>query len=79
MHRKGEIMKCKACVWWTPKNRDRTIGECHHEKFVYHYGFGESSCPKDGLAYWDQECYNAGFETGVEFGCIHFEKVEGDE
>ena len=28
------------------------------------------------LLYWDYECYGAGFETGQNFGCIHFEKKD---
>lgn len=32
-----------------------------------------SKCPPDGMTYWDSEGYSASFETGPQFGCVHWE------
>jgi len=57
---------CKNCTHWEKNN-------CDCDKFVYE-GYDEP--PIDGLVYWDYESYSAGFETGEQFGCIHFKRGE---
>jgi hypothetical protein len=64
--------RCKNCKYWeTSLLNSKGAGDCCNEKFVY---TGEKKTPKDGLGYWDNEGYDAGFETGEDFGCIHWEE-----
>jgi hypothetical protein len=68
---------CKFCRFWTEYKADYYpyhpgIGGCNHGNFVY-TGQGDET-PVNGLGYWDQDSYRAGFETGSDFGCIHFEQ-----
>ena len=60
---------CKNCKFWKQKEK-KTSGECANKKFAN--GNDVYKCPKDGLRYWDYEGYECGFETGPNFGCIHF-------
>lgn len=63
---------CKNCEYWIRKQKPDHVGKCHGSKFVYvEYG---NETPKDGLGYWDFDSYKAGFETGEDFGCIHFKQ-----
>ena len=39
--------------------------------FVYTGKF-DPPVKNDLLTYWDYEGYSAGFETGENFGCVHF-------
>jgi hypothetical protein len=59
---------CGKCAHWTRiEFGEPHAGKCASDKFIY----GDQP-PKDGLTYWDYESYKAGFETGEDFGCIHF-------
>ena len=58
---------CKNCAFYCLKTQ-----KCSNNKFVY-TGEG-ASMDNDGLGYWDCESYSASFETGENFGCIHFKK-----
>jgi len=65
---------CKNCKWW--KRLEGKIypghtGDCNCEKWVEADGY--VVCPIDGVEYWDFEGYSAGFYTGEDFGCIHWE------
>lgn len=62
-HKEGEIFK--------------SSGNCSNDKFVYTDGMDKSEPPIDGLGYWDYDGYYAEFETGANFGCIHFKAKEG--
>lgn len=78
------VMKCKDCKYWKRYEERRAIwgrlrtiasntsyGDCKNDNFFY------KEAPKDnikGLIYYDYENYTAGFETGQDFGCIHFEQ-----
>ena len=67
---------CKNCKYWTQHvgpYKDTHFGSCSNEKFVYTFTSLNKDVPDDGLGYWDEECYKAYFETGENFGCIHFE------
>jgi hypothetical protein len=67
--------RCKTCEEWHCGKDYLTggkyvAGSCKSEKFVY---TGESErVPIDGLGYCDGELHSASFETGPEFGCIHW-------
>lgn len=69
---------CKDCKYFI-KNQggfiDKNYGKCNCKKFVYD---GFSNDPDynitDQLIYGDYESYNAFFEVGDDFGCIHFKK-----
>ena len=76
---------CETCAAWTqeePRGCARLpkgFGYCVSPKF-YYTGDGTDD-PAEGevdcLTYWDCEGYGAGFETGKDFGCIHWTK-KGD-
>ena len=61
---------CKNCGDWNRSHHLSYLGECKNDSFVYS-GNGINCC-NNGLQYWDVESCNAGFETGENFGCIHF-------
>ena len=61
--------RCVTCRFWERLVEGEHLGLCSSEKFV------ESDlddCPIDGLEYWDYESNSAGFNTGEQFGCIHW-------
>ena len=58
---------CGSCRYWTRGKDECYGGVCSNDKFVE-----RDDTPKDGLSYWDYECYSAGFNTGEDFGCIHW-------
>lgn len=64
--------RCKTCQHWSqaPCNT-KPLGLCACPKFVYEKFDEETQA--DGLYYWDYEGYSAGFETGPDFGCVHWE------
>lgn len=74
-------MECKKCKYWTrisEKYADKRYGNCNCEKFIYD-DVCSDNIPKlknDCLLYSDYESYRADFETGENFGCIHFKKVD---
>lgn len=76
---------CKNCKHWERHKDDvltrlggiKKNGYCNHEKFLYSdESTNEELEAGDTLNYWDYENYGAGFETGENFGCIHFEEGE---
>lgn len=68
---------CKNCISWTrcingkydPVDKSHQ-GDCISNAFLY----SDNNCvaPTNGLVYWDAESYAAGFQTGENFGCVHF-------
>jgi hypothetical protein len=75
-------MNCKNCKYWHKYTDDFDVeyhgpmmGVCHSDKFRYKES-SEKAKP-DELMYWDDEGYSAGFETGADFGCVHFSLKEG--
>jgi hypothetical protein len=68
--------RCVTCRYWKRCTDEFTgpyAGTCSCEKFIYEAG---DKLPKDALTYWDYESYAAGFETGENFGCVHWMKAE---
>jgi hypothetical protein len=68
---------CKNCEYFKYSNsviHPKYQGECSNPNFIY-TGDGEELVI-NGLGYWDYESYNAGFDVGAEFGCIHFKEKE---
>jgi hypothetical protein len=69
--------RCKTCKHWTRCTRDieirrfggQHVGKCESPKFVHEVDAGPA---QDGLSYWDYEECGAGFETGEDFGCVHW-------
>jgi len=63
--------RCKNCKHWEIVKQRTEIscrtGHCLSWKISYCI-FNES----DSAMYYDSEDYNANFETGEDFGCIHF-------
>ena len=70
---------CSNCRWWREGNESdkayhgQDSGDCACPKFRY-VGNIEHVINSDELGYWDTESYSAGFVTGKEFGCVHFQK-----
>jgi hypothetical protein len=76
---------CKNCKYYKPfkinKNSEyyTNRGDCKCKKYLYDgWGIEKNKEYKslDTLRYWDYECYQAGFNVGENFGCIHFVKKE---
>ena len=68
---------CKNCEYFKYTNLDfhpKYQGDCSNPNFIY-TGDGEE-VTINGLGYWDYESYDAGFNVGEEFGCIHFKEKE---
>lgn len=68
---------CETCIFWKRYTEESDIryhgehkGGCSCGHFVY-TGDG-TQCPIDGVGFWDYESYDASFETGRDFGCIHW-------
>lgn len=83
-------MKCRDCAYWErdrypePKPIDDGVGriryfsgKCRSYKWVKDDGgeVAEFYFPPDGIVYWGGGSL-AGFMTGEDFGCIHFERVK---
>jgi len=68
---------CKNCKFWEEVNkRGDLYWKCDSDKFVYNQFQDFEGLPLDGFVYFDYEEYSAGFKTGPEFGCIHWnEKI----
>ncbi len=71
--------RCKTCKYWVrfTKKFDveyhgEHVGKCISNAFVY-TGQGDK-ISIDEFGYWDTESYHADFETGISFGCVHWEK-----
>ncbi len=67
--------RCKTCKHWERytnafemKYYGTHAGKCGSKKFLYD---GQVTL-QDGLSYWDHEDYGAGFNTGEDFGCVHW-------
>lgn len=68
--------RCKTCKHWQRYSSDfdlnyhgKHAGTCNSDKFVYD---SVTQPPQDGLRYWDTKDYNASFNTGEDFGCVHW-------
>lgn len=78
---------CKNCKYWKRDCDLECYGTCDNPSFEYESAYcyerhkKEQDKPilKNKLFYMDYESYSAGFETGEEFGCIHFENKVGEE
>lgn len=68
------MKRCKTCKYF---NLDgKVFGECSSPKFDYGYETEQNYGVKyedDMLLYMDYEGYNANFQVGENFGCIHHE------
>jgi len=65
-------MRCQNCMYWTrfkESYENKEYGDCNNDKFNYEY---PAKNKDDNLVYRDGEGWSAGFETGQNFGCIHF-------
>lgn len=74
----AKINRCRTCKYWKHIDKgsfphEPGFGSCSCKKFIEH---GTSERVTDGLVYWDYEGYSAGFKTGENFGCIHWEKIK---
>ena len=58
---------CKECRWWKEEPKEPR-GLCISDKFVS-VNYSADSYPPDTLVYSD------GFDTGPNFGCIHWEEL----
>ena len=71
--------KCKDCKYWVKHDNgfyNLGYGSCKSVMFVE--GTTGSSPPDirlDGFYYWDCEGFSAAFETGQNFGCVHWKKA----
>jgi hypothetical protein len=70
---------CKTCRHWDTKHSysvPDALGfhDCNCPKIVYSDDCPDKpSFPSDMAVYTDYEGYAAGFTTGPDFGCIHWE------
>lgn len=73
---------CENCKHWI-RNKEsyqsKKYGRCNCESFEYgssfHYGKEDNKITindNSKLLYQDHDNYSADFETGENFGCIHF-------
>ena len=66
---------CKNCKYFEKGEYKKNRGICKNKnKFRYC-----DECEDDGdtdydLQYWDYDCYRAGFDVGINFGCKHYEE-----
>jgi len=67
---------CKNCRFWEPPGDNSKFGNCKNENFVY-CGDAYSDTGTDALVYGDYDGYSASFGTGEDFGCVHWEKLDG--
>ncbi len=74
------MMKCKNCKHWK-RNDGGLFGMCNSNKFIDtskewdYIGVNKNvNNRSDCLEYHDSEEYKATFDTGEEFGCIHFKE-----
>ena len=67
---------CKDCRYWADRKSEgwqSELGDCYNNSFIEQ---GVCDPSADSLVYYDHEGYSAGFYTGPDFGCRHFEKVK---
>lgn len=65
-------MFCKDCKYWKREvypGKEQYYGSCSNEKLV---DTNIAQIPVDGLGTHDHGGYMSGFNTGENFGCIHF-------
>ena len=70
--------RCGTCKHWTRYSADdfrigyhgSHAGDCSSDKFQY--GIQTYNTPIDGLLYWDRKDKGAEFNTGENFGCVHW-------
>ena len=74
-------MTCKDCKYWSKRHVTDINGGCSNDKFVYNDGMVSLQMQEfnDCLVYGDTEMYNAWFQTGPNFGCVHFEDKRGPD
>jgi len=71
------IGKCSSCKHWEMFYDDRPgFGACRNNKFKWEVDTYDKPLQGDELIYWDDEGLRAGFYTGQDFGCIHFEEAD---
>jgi hypothetical protein len=70
-------MKCKNCKHWKRHEYGRNgFGNCNCDKFIDESADRcEIEFSTDCLLISDFEQYQAEFETGENFGCIHFNPI----
>jgi hypothetical protein len=75
---------CDNCKHWTrgdyhgdiKRDNGNHRGRCANPNFID--ANEQESIEPHQLIYWDAEGERCGFATGAKFGCVHFEKVEGE-
>ena len=82
----NNLERCKNCKYFkrnTEKYHSNKYGECTCNKFEYGSTYIYDSedekrveTETDKLFYEDYENYNADFEVGENFGCVHFRRKE---
>jgi hypothetical protein len=65
--------RCKNCDYWT-KQPNVESGKCSSDKFINDY----DGCPVDGVIFGSADDYGIWFNTGSEFGCVHFKLKTGE-
>lgn len=71
-------MNCKNCIYFkrhTSNYKNKHYGECSCNKFEYGSTYSKDEKETDKLFYSDHDDYDADFEVGEYFGCIHFKEV----
>lgn len=72
--------QCKTCRYWTRHQsdeyteHDERFGNCSCEAFRYDASIRKHGNNDDTLLYMDYEGWEAKFEVGQHFGCIHHTK-----
>lgn len=69
-------MKCINCTNWEPYKEYPNFGRCKSPKFIEGAAYWEKGYDPDSLLYCSGGMDSAGFETGAEFGCIHFKSKD---
>lgn len=65
--------RCENCLHWGEiSDTESPMRPCYCPAFFYDDAERKKAHAADGLHYWDYESYNAGFETGPHFGCVHW-------
>lgn len=66
--------RCGTCKHWQRYTEafdmiynEAHAGTCNSDRFVY-----DKKTPENGLHYWGYDSYSAGFDTGENFGCVHW-------
>ena len=68
---------CKYCKCWLKSSRVAGFGTCHSFKFINDSIYFYKSLPDhDTLCYYAGQDDLAWFNTGENFGCVHFDQKE---